>query len=104
MKTITINNEGNEFGNIMILAMRYALGRMTYVTLEVPSFIKKNQEYIDERVCIVMLRDLKRYFEDRENWQYKDHECDYQSWLSLQNWLFNLAKEKQYNTMSLERR
>ena len=90
--------------NIVISALRYSFGRKTYITQETSGFIMNNPDLIDERVCIVMLRDLDRYFEDRKLWEYKDDECDYQSWLNLQNWLFKIAKEKEFNVVEYERR
>ena len=76
-----------DFQDIVISALRYALGRRTYITLSTVDFIKEYPEIIDERVKQVMLRDLEDYFEDRKKWEYKDDECDYQVWLSLKNWL-----------------
>lgn len=90
--------------NIVISALRYSLGRKTYITYETSEFIMKHPELIDERVCIVMLRDLGRYFEDRKLWEYKDDKCDYDSWITLQNWLFKIAKEKSYDVIGYERR
>lgn len=103
-KKKTIIDKENDFGDIMIMALRYALGRRTYVTGEVPSFIKQNAEFINERICIVMLRDITRYIEDRRNGIQKDDDCDFNSWLLLQNWLFELAKEKKFNVVSYMRR
>lgn len=100
----TITDKENDFGDIMIMALRYALGRRTYVTDEVPSFIKQNAEFINERICIVMLRDITRYIEDRKNGIEKDDDCDYNSWLSLQTWLFNIAKKKKFNIVGYMRR
>lgn len=99
-----ITDKENDFGDIMIMSLRYALGRRTYVTDEVPSFIKQNAEFINERICIVMLRDITRYIEDRKNGIEKDDDCDYNSWLSLQTWLFNIAKEKKFNIVDYMRR
>lgn len=103
-KKKTIIDKENDFGDIMIMALRYTLGRRTYVTGEVPSFIKQNAEFINERICIVMLRDITRYIEDRRNGIQKDDDCDFNSWLLLQNWLFELAKEKKFNVISYMRR
>lgn len=94
----------HDLKNIVISALRYALGRRTYITQETAEFIMNNPDLIDERVCIVMLRDLGRYFEDRKLWEYKDDECDYQSWLALQNWLFKISKEKGFNVVGYDRR
>lgn len=103
-KRKTIIDKENDFGDIMIMALRYALGRRTYVTGEVPSFIKQNAEFINERICIVMLRDITRYIEDRRNGIQKDDDCDFNSWLLLQTWLFNVAKEKKFNIVGYMRR
>ena len=99
-----INDNNDDFGNIMIMALRYALGRRTYVTHEVPKFIMQNEEHINERVCIVFLRDVGRYIEDRKNKIIEDDSCDYNSWINLQNWLFKIAKEKKFNIVGYERR
>lgn len=101
---IQINDNNNDFGNIMIMALRYALGRRTYVTQEVPEFIMQNKEHINERICVVMLRDINNYVQDRKNLLYKDDECDYNSWINLQNWLFKIAKERRFNVVGYERR
>lgn len=102
MKVINDKNDG--FGNIMIMALRYALGRRTYVTQEVPEFIMQNEEHINEKICIVMLRDINNYVQDRKKLLYKDDECDYNSWINLQNWLFEIAKERRFNVVGYERR
>ena len=92
----TINDKDNDFGDIMILALRYAIGRRTYVTSEVPEFIMQNAEQINERICAVMLRDIDEYLQDRDKGLIKDDECDYQSWTKLAEYLVNLAQEKGY--------
>ena len=92
----TINDKDNDFGDIMILALRYSLGRRTYVTDEVPEFIMQNEEHINERICGVMLSDLNEYFQDRAKGYIKDDECDCQSWTKLAEYLVNLAQEKGY--------
>lgn len=92
----TINDKDNDFGDIMILALRYALGRRTYVTDEVSEFIMQNTEHINERICAVMLRDIDEYLQDRDKGLIKDDECDCQNWTKLTEYLVNLAQEKGY--------
>ena len=99
-----IYDKDNEFGDIMIMALRYALGRMTYVSSEVPDFIKQNGDSINERICIVMLRDIDWYFKDRKRGLISDDECDFNSWIDLQNWLFKLASDKGFNVIGYLRR
>ncbi len=76
-----------DFQDIVICALRYALGRRTYVTSATADFIKEYPELIDERVKTVMLRDLDEYFAFRKVGAYTDDECDYNTWLDLEKWL-----------------
>ena len=92
----------HDFQNITISALRYALGRRTYLTDVTSEFIKKYPNIIDERVCCVMLRDIHRYMEDRKIGFVIDDKCDYDTWIDLQNWLFDLAKEKHFNVVGYE--
>ena len=57
-----------ELQDMIISALRYAIGRRTYITEETCSFIKNHPEIINNRVKTVMLRDLEniKYF-------YKDY-------------------------------
>lgn len=71
--------------DMIICALRYAIGRKTYVTEEVSSFIKSHPELIDKRVKEVMLKDLKGI--DR---YYKENDIDYPIFKSLENWLNKL--------------
>ena len=86
---MTIKNI-KDFQDIVICALRYALGRRTYVTDETADFIKAYPEMIDERVKSVMLRDLNDYFTFRRFGGYTDDDCDYKTWLSLEELLKNL--------------
>lgn len=94
----------HDFQNIVISALRYSLGRRTYITIETSIFIQKYKELIDERMCICMLRDIERYMEDRKAGLIKDDKCDYDSWIMLQKFLFKLAKEKGLNVIAYDRR
>ena len=78
---------------MIISALRYALGRRTYITSETAEFIKRYPELIDERVKSVMLRDLEEYFQKRESFKFDD-ECDYNTWKSLYNWLKGLKTDE----------
>lgn len=82
-KTIKIDRD---LKDIVIGALRYALGRRTYITLATSEFIMNNPDLIDKRVKAVMLRDLEEYFAYRSCY-YTDDECDFQSWLKLYEWL-----------------
>lgn len=94
---IAINSDINDFGNIMILALRFALGRKTYMTYEVSDFIKNNKDLINERICICMISDINNYLAYRKDGIIIDDECDYNFWIELNNWLYKLARERNYN-------
>lgn len=85
-KTIKIDRD---LKDIVIGALRYALGRRTYITLATSEFIINNPDLIDERVKKVMIKDLEEYFAYRDCY-YNDDECDYQSWLKLYEFLGGL--------------
>lgn len=77
-----------ELKDMIIDALRYSIGRKTYITEETCSFIKKHPELIDKRVKEVMLRDLKDL-----NRYYKETDIDYPIFKSLENWLSNSEVE-----------
>lgn len=79
--------------DMIISALRYSLGRRTYITSETAEFIKRYPELIDERVKSVMLKDLEEYFQKRESFKFDD-ECDYNTWKSLYNWLKGLKTDE----------
>lgn len=85
-KTIKVDRD---LKDIVISALRYSLGRKTYITGQTSDFIMKHPELIDARVKNVMLRDLEEYFAYRDCY-YNDDECDYQSWLRLYKFLEGL--------------
>ena len=101
MNKITVNSNEYDFGNIMISALRYALTRKTYVSLETAEFIMNNEKYISERVCKVMLRDINRYLNLFENGFDTFDKCDYDTWVKLDNWLYSIAKKN--NWLIIER-
>ena len=80
--------------DMIISALRYALGRRTYITAETSEFIVENKAIIDSRMKQVMLRDLKEYFERRNKSFISDDKCDYEVWVNLYNWLSKLEVEK----------
>ena len=76
-----------DFQDIVISALRYALGRRTFITHTPADFIKEYPEIIDNRVKQVMLNDLNEYFNMRANCYSMDDKCDYDTWLDLKRWL-----------------
>lgn len=75
-KNKVISDIDNDFGDIMIMALRYALGRRTYVTSEVCDFIKQNIKHVNNRVRDVMIRDIEEYKSKREQGFINDDPCD----------------------------
>ena len=80
------DNDVRDLQDMIMCALRYSLGRRTYITGLTADFIMRYPELIDERVKRVMLRDLEEYFKKREFCDIDD-ECDFNTWKSLYNWL-----------------
>lgn len=55
-KTSEIYDE--DLGTIAICAVRYAIGRETYMPSIVQAFVRRHPEIVDENVRAVMLRDI----------------------------------------------
>ena len=82
-----------DFGNMMISAIRYGLWRRTYITGMTSGYIIPliKQGAFSKRVLIVMDRDLTQYEEDRayrlqdaeKNKWALDDDCDYEAWSAL---------------------
>ena len=87
------DSDVRDLKDMIISALRYALGKRTYITSETAEFIKRYPELIDERVKSVMLRDLEEYFQKRESFKFDD-ECDYNTWKGLYNWLKGLKTDE----------
>ena len=71
-----------ELQDIVLCALRYAIGRKTYVTSEVCEFIMQHSNLIDDRVKTIMLRDLENLDE-----YYKTDDIDYLQFDTLRKWL-----------------
>lgn len=76
--------------DMIISALRYALGRRTYITAETSEFIIENKAIIDSRMKQVMLSDIEHYLQARIKGHIVDDECDYMAWENLYNWLNEL--------------
>ena len=66
----------NDFGCIINSAVRYSLGRSSYMPSTTIRFILKYLKILDSRTITVMIRDIDMAFSD-DNLPYRD------SWLSL---------------------
>lgn len=77
-----------ELKDIVISALRYVIGRKTYVTDETCDYIKSHPELIDKRIKKVMLKDLEKI-----NDIYNDDEFDYHTFKIFAEWLKDLEVE-----------
>ena len=50
--------EDEDIGTIAVCAVRYALGRETYMPSLVQGFVKRHPEIVDEKTRTVMIRDI----------------------------------------------
>ena len=74
---MTISIQNDEFGDLMVCAFRYALGRKTYITSTIAELILKYYLLLDDNDCEVIIRDIKKAFEannygmemDRVSWE-----------------------------------
>ena len=83
---MTIKIDSN-LQDMIISAVRYALGRKTYITGQTVDYIIKNPALVDKRVKKVLLKDIEEYFRGRKDGIYIDDDIDYASWQKLYNWL-----------------
>lgn len=82
-KSKVIYDKDDDLGDIMIMALRYALGRRTYVTSKVCDFIKQNIKHANNRVRDVMIRDIEEYKNKREQGDVNDDSCDEHNFTDL---------------------
>jgi len=81
-KTVPLDDD---FGQMCISALRYALGRRTYIVGVTVDYLiaRLNENCFSERVLGVMRQDLSRYFEDRKNGLVEDDDFDLEEWQKL---------------------
>lgn len=86
-KSKIICDKNNDFEDMMVMALRYALGRKTYISNEVPDFIKDNIMHVSETKKAVMIKDIEEYLDSREKGLITDDECDKSSFVNLLTFL-----------------
>ena len=74
----------------LISAVRYALGRRTFIVSATCRTVKKYAHLLDARDVGVMMRDIIR----QEQLGYGDH-CDREEWLALLDFLEPLPQERE---------
>ena len=68
----------HDFRLILIAAMRYAMGRNTYMPMVVADYIKRHILLLDDKFLVMAADDIRRHFED-----YGEHEPNPNLWQSL---------------------
>ena len=80
--SITINGEIADISAMLVGAVRYALGRRTYIVQWTCEFIRNNTHLLLEKDKKVIIRDI----EQQKNYGYGD-KCDEDCWLTLLKYL-----------------
>ena len=68
---------------LLICSFRYALGRCTYVSIEVPEIIKRHKEHLAPWVIEQFIRDIDTAIKSHEAGDL----CDVAQWLEFRDWL-----------------
>ena len=68
----------NDFRLIVLSAMRYVMGRNTYMPLVVTDYIKRHIRLLDDKFLALAANDIRRHFED-----YGEHEPNPELWQDL---------------------
>ena len=100
-KSITIRSEDvDSLGTIMICAVRYAIGRETYMPGLVQEFIQRYPQAVTENVKVVILRDIDEADRVTEHVMPSgkilridhlgDPKIDRPGWLKFRDWLKDL--------------
>ena len=63
--TVEIKDTKNNFDLIVASALRYGLGRKTYITSVIPEFIIENMDILSNKIKKSMIEDIK----DQERWR-----------------------------------
>ena len=79
---ITINGEKEDLSAMLVCAVRYALGRRTYIVDWTCEFITNNIHLLTKKDIGVMIRDI----EEQKSYGYGD-KCDEEDWLALLDYL-----------------
>ena len=69
-------------------AIRYALGRMSYITSLTASVVRQLPDEVWDKRCLsVALTDLKQYLDNWDRGYKSDMDCDHEIWQGLYNYL-----------------
>ena len=68
----------SDFRLILLSAMRYAMGRKTYMPSVIADYIKRHLQLLDDKFLTLAADDIQRYLED-----YAEHEANSDPWQNL---------------------
>lgn len=68
----------SDFRLILLSALRYAMGKNTYMPVVVSDYIKRHIHLLDDKFLVLAADDIRRYLED-----YAEHEPNSNLWQSL---------------------
>ena len=93
----------DDLGTIAICAVRYALGRETYMPGLVQDFVRRHPEIVDDNVRAVMIRDIEEHDYIREYTLESGKKMaidglgstliDRPGWMKFKAWLQSLGRE-----------
>lgn len=87
--------EARHFTELAVCAVRYALGRMTYVSFSVPEAIRANLDLVDAKGLFVIIRDIEDF---RRIHGRIGMDCDDASWLKFKECCEKELRERQLKT------
>lgn len=80
---------------ILLCAVRYALGRRSYIVGTVCEYVRLNRQKLSEQCVNIIIRDIK---EESERYhragQTLGDDCDERTWINLQRVLESMKGEK----------
>ena len=79
----------HDFRLILIAAMRYAMGRNTYMPMVVADYIKRHIHLLDDKFLVLAADDIRRHLED-----YAEHELNPNLWQGLLDALETEQRER----------
>ena len=68
----------SDFRLILLSAMRYAMGRKTYMPSVIADYIKRHLQLLDDKFLVLAADDIRQYLED-----YAEHEPSLNLWRDL---------------------
>lgn len=83
--TFMMNGKKTDLSAMLLSAVRYALGRQTYIVGWTCEFIKNNLHLLEYKDIVIMIEDIKKC-------GYYGHDIDKLEWLKLLNVLENYIK------------